>query len=82
MGLTGEQDRGKPGRIIVRDPSTVGDAVLDAALGIVIAHRGQWPSTAEIAEGNWASEAVRKAIEEMMAAIVAAATAATAGAAG
>ena len=36
----------------------------------------------EIAEGNWASEAVRKAIEEMMAAVVAAATAATAGAAG
>ena len=36
----------------------------------------------EIAEGNWASEAVRKAIEEMMAAVVAAATAATAGSAG
>jgi len=36
----------------------------------------------EIAEGNWASGAVRKAIEEMMAAVVAAVTAATAGAAG
>ena len=33
----------------------------------------------EIAEGNWASEAVRKAIEEMMAAVVAAATAGSAG---
>ena len=24
VGLTGEQDQGKPGRIIVRDPSTAG----------------------------------------------------------
>jgi len=32
---------------------------------------------AAIAEGNWASEAVRKAIEEMMAAVIAAITAAT-----
>ena len=31
----------------------------------------------EIATGNWASEAVRKAIEEMMAAVMAATTAAT-----
>jgi hypothetical protein len=31
----------------------------------------------EIAKGNWASEAVRKAIEEMMAAVVVAITAAT-----
>jgi Golgi phosphoprotein 3 GPP34 len=36
----------------------------------------------EIAEGNWASEAVRKAIEEMMAAVVIVVTAGGAGAAG
>jgi len=176
--LSGEQDQGKPGRIVVRDPSPAGDAVLDAALEIVIAHLGQKPSTVikplsknlrerlyqrlagsgvvraergkilgvfpfhrwpaqdvsheaevrrlvtqalvqqaapdtrtaalialvhavgcadkivdprqyglsrrelraraeEIATGNWASEAVRKAIEEMMAAVMAATTAAT-----
>ena len=44
VGLTGEQDQGKPGRIIVRDPSTAGDAILDAALEIVIAHQGKRPS--------------------------------------
>jgi hypothetical protein len=33
---------------------------------------------AEIAQGNWASEAVRKAIDEMMAAVAAASAAATA----
>jgi hypothetical protein len=36
---------GKPGRIIVRDPSPVGDAVLDAALAILAAHQGDKPST-------------------------------------
>src|SRR5215831_13318675 len=183
VGLTGEQDQGRPGRIIVRDPSPPSEAILDAALEIVLAYQGKWPSTVirplsrnlrrtlyerlagngvvraekgrilgvfparrwpaqddsheaevrrlvtqalvqqvapdtrtaalialvhalrcedkivdprqhglskrelraraeEIAEGNWASEAVRKAIEEMMAAVVAASTAATAGAAG
>ena len=45
VDLSGEQDRGKPGRIIVRDPSPAGDAVLDAALEILIAHQGQKPST-------------------------------------
>src|SRR5215831_16260762 len=44
VGLTDEQDQGKPGRIIVRDPSPAGDAVLDAALEIVIAHQGKRPS--------------------------------------
>ena len=178
VDLSGGQDQGKPGRIVVRDPSPPGDAVLDAALAIVIAHQGQKPSTVirplsknlrqtlyqrladsgvvraergkifnlfpshrwpaqdashktevrrlmaqalvqqetldtrtaalialihavgcedkivdprqyglsrrelraraeEIAKGNWASEAARKAIEEMMAAVVAATTAAT-----
>jgi hypothetical protein len=183
VDLSGGQDQGRPGRIIVRDPSPAGDAVLDAALEVVIAHQGKRPSTLirplgknlrrtlyqrladsgvvraeqgrilgvfpahrwpaqdasheaevrrlvaqalvqqvapdtrtaaliallhalkcehkivdprqcglskrelraraeEIAKGNWASEAVRKAIEEMMAAVIAATTAATAGSAG
>jgi len=178
VDLAGEQDPGKQGRIIVRDSSTAGDAILDAALEIVIAHQGnkpssvigplsknlrqalyerlvssgvvraergrilgvfpvhRWPAqdasheaevrrlvtqalvqqaapdtrtaalialvhalrcedkivdpqqyglskrelrarTEEIAEGNWASKAVRKAIEEMTAAVIAATTAAT-----
>src|SRR5215469_11537193 len=44
VDLSGEQDQGKPGRIVVRDPSPAEDAVLDAALKIVIAHQGQKPS--------------------------------------
>jgi len=44
VDLSGETDQGKPGRIIVRDPSPIGDAVLDAALEIVIAHAGKKPS--------------------------------------
>jgi hypothetical protein len=183
VDLSSEQDQGKPGRIIVRDPSPAGDAVLDAALQIAGAYQGRKPSTVirplskdlrqtlyqrladsgvvraehgrilgvfpahrwpaqdashetevrrlvtqalvqqaapdtrtaalialvhalkcvhkivdprqyglskrelgaradEIAKGNWASEAVRKAIEETTAAVVAAATAAAAGSAG
>src|SRR6266487_1017563 len=178
VDLSGEGDQGKPGRIIVSDPSPAGDAVLDAALEIIISHQSKKPSTVirplsknlrqslyqrladggvvraeqgrilgvfpthrwpaqdasheaevrrlvtqvltqqrapdartaaliallhalrcedkivdprqyglskrelraraeEIAKGNWASEAVRKAIEEMVAAVVAAATVAT-----
>jgi hypothetical protein len=45
VDLSGEGDQGKPGRIIVRDPSPVGDEVLDAALGIVIMRQGSKPST-------------------------------------
>jgi len=45
VDLAGEQDPGRPGRIIVRDPSPAGDKVLDAALRIVTAHRGKKPST-------------------------------------
>jgi len=45
VGLSGEQDQGKPGRLTVRDPSPPGDAVLDAALQIVGAHQGRKPST-------------------------------------
>ena len=45
VDLSGELDAGKPGRIIVRDPSPAGDEILDAALGIVSAHQGKTPST-------------------------------------
>jgi hypothetical protein len=45
VDLSGERDQGKPGRIIVRDPSAVGDEVLDAALGILITRQGSKPST-------------------------------------
>jgi len=45
VDLSSEGDQGKPGRIIVRDPSPAGDAVLDAALEIIIAHQGKKPST-------------------------------------
>src|SRR5262252_1374746 len=44
VDLTGEPDPGKPGRIIVRDPSPAGDAILDAALEIVLAYQGKRPS--------------------------------------
>src|SRR5215469_5028343 len=167
VDLTGEQDPGRRGRIIVRDRSPAGDAVLDAALEILVARQGKKPSTlikplsknlrrtlyqrladrgvvpvrrwpaedaseeaevrrlmtqalvqqeapdtrtaalialahavgcvdkivdrrqhglskrqlrtraAEIAKGNWASEVVRKAIEEMMAAVIVTITAIT-----
>ncbi|HYX60225.1 MAG TPA: GPP34 family phosphoprotein [Streptosporangiaceae bacterium] len=179
VDVSGEQDPGKPGRIIVRDPSPPGDEVLDTALQTLVARQGSKPSAvirplgknlrpvlyqrlaasgvlraghgralgifptrtwptqdpsheaemrqlvtqalvqpsapdertaaliallhalkcehkvvdprvyqlsrrqlraraAEIAQGNWASEAVRKAIDEMMAAVAAASAAATA----
>src|SRR5215469_14240869 len=45
VDLSGEQDPGRPGRIIVRDPSPAGDAVLDAALEILSARQGKKPST-------------------------------------
>lgn len=44
VDLTDKQDPGRPGRIIVRDPSPAGDAVLDAALEILIARQGRKPS--------------------------------------
>lgn len=42
--LSGAEDRGKPGRIVIRDPSPAGDEVLDAALAILIAHQGEKPT--------------------------------------
>ncbi len=44
VDLSGEMDQVKPGRIIIRAPSPTGDAVLDAALEIIIAHQGKKPS--------------------------------------
>src|SRR5262249_52485058 len=44
VDLSGEQDPGKPGRLVVRDPSTTGDAILDAVLEIVLAYQGKRPS--------------------------------------
>jgi Golgi phosphoprotein 3 (GPP34) len=44
VDVTGGQDPGRPGRIIVRDPSPAGGEVLDAALEILIARQGSKPS--------------------------------------
>jgi hypothetical protein len=45
VDLSGDGDQGKPGRIIVRDPSPADDGVLDAALRILIKRQGSKPST-------------------------------------
>lgn len=45
IGLTGAGDEGKPGRVIVRDHTPTGDAVLDHALEIASAHEGKRPAT-------------------------------------
>ena len=44
VDIAGEQDQGRPGRIIVRDPSPPGDGVLDAALQTLAARPGSKPS--------------------------------------
>ena len=44
VDLSGEGEAGKPGRIVVRDPSPAGDDVLDAALAILSASQGRKPS--------------------------------------
>lgn len=44
VDLSGQGDPGKPGRIIIRDPSPAGDEVLDAALKIAGAHQGKKPA--------------------------------------
>src|ERR1700750_2403392 len=44
VDVAGEQDPGKPGRVIVRDPSPPGDEILDAALRPVSARQGSKPS--------------------------------------
>jgi hypothetical protein len=45
VGISGEEDQGRRGRIIVRDPSPVGDDILDAALQVLIKRQGSKPST-------------------------------------
>jgi Golgi phosphoprotein 3 (GPP34) len=45
VDLSGDGDLGKPGRVIIRDPSPVGDEVLDAALRVLIKHQGGKPFT-------------------------------------
>jgi hypothetical protein len=44
VDLSAEGDEGRPGRVVVRDPSPTGDDVLDAALEIVAANQGRKPS--------------------------------------
>jgi hypothetical protein len=44
VGLSGDRDAGKPGRIVVCDPSPAGDEVLDAALAVIAARQGSKPS--------------------------------------
>jgi len=45
VDLSGEGEAGRPGRVVVRDPSPAGDEVLDAALGILTANQGKKPSS-------------------------------------
>jgi len=44
VDVSGEQDKGRRERIIVRDPSPPGDDVLDAALAILVERQGSKPS--------------------------------------
>jgi len=44
VDVSGEQDQGRHGRIIVRDPSPPGDDVLDAALRTLVERQGSKPS--------------------------------------
>ena len=44
VDVSGEQDQGRRGRIVVRDPSPPGDEVLDAALETLAARQGSKPT--------------------------------------
>ena len=44
VDVSGPQDQGKPGRIVVRDPAPAGDEVLDAALQVLVEQQGRKPS--------------------------------------
>ncbi|HEX6870514.1 MAG TPA: GPP34 family phosphoprotein [Micromonosporaceae bacterium] len=45
VDLSGDRDGGRPGRLVVRDSTPTGDAVLDEALGQVAEHQGDKPAT-------------------------------------
>jgi len=64
VSLSGEADAGRPGRLVVRDPSPPGDAVLDAALAVVLAHLGKKPSAVIRPVGK----GLRQALHERLAA--------------
>ena len=44
VDVSGDQDQGKRGRVIIRDPSPPGDDVLDAALRTLVERSGSKPS--------------------------------------
>lgn len=44
VDISGPEDPGRAGRIVVRDPSPAGDEVLDAALRTLVAQQGKKPS--------------------------------------
>lgn len=43
VDVTSDPDAGRTGRLVVRDPTPTGDAVLDAALAVVGEHQGKKP---------------------------------------
>jgi hypothetical protein len=45
VGLSHAGGHGKPGRVMVREPSPAGDEILDAALAVVLARQGKKPSS-------------------------------------
>lgn len=54
VDITGEADEGKPGRIVLRDPTPVGDAELDGALTALADKEGAKPkdAVARLAQHN------------------------------
>ena len=88
VDLSGEQDQGRRGRVVVRDPSPPGDDVLDAALRILVERQGSKPSAVIRPLGKnlrpalyqrLAAGGVLRAGQARVAAASAAATAATSG---
>ena len=88
VDVSGEQDQGRRGRIIVRDPSPPADDVLDAALRILVERQGSKPSAVIRPLGKnlrpalyqrLAAGGVLRAGQARVAAASAAATAATSG---
>jgi hypothetical protein len=81
VDVTGERDQARPGRIIVRDALRCEHKIVDPRAH-QLSRRQLRARAADIAQGNWASAAVGKAIDEMIAAVAAASAAATAAASG